>query len=516
MRSHPLLVVLIVAVVACAAQRAPFRGSAVVIPGSIEAVNYDLGGEGVGYHDSDANNKGGAYRPEDAVDMVACAACSLSGYNVGWTVPGEWLSYSVSIHKAGAYVITARVASDGAGGSFHFELDGKAITAATFIPDSGGWRALVSLSIPAQFDRTGNAVLYLKMDTGSRSGYIGNFAYFNIVPADGSPVGGGPLIFSDEFDTFNPNVWRHERTANGGGNNEFNYHTGSKNNSYVRNGVLYLRPTLTSDRLGTKAVEGGYTLNMNNEAGGCTQGEWRTCSRTSGNGNVLPPIQSVRVNTRGTISCTYCHVQFRARLPRGDWLWPALWLLPVDSVYGGWPASGEIDVMEARGNAMGYSAGGVDHSSSALHWGPHFPIDSYYMTRGDYWGKGALSNDFHTFGVIWSPQGLTTYVDNVTNVVLKVDFTEKSFWTRGNFAAGGYKNPWLGRANSAPFDQPFYLVLNVAVGGKFFPDGSGKPWSNNDGWAAAAKFWKARDTWYPTWKGEAAAMAVDWIRIYDL
>ena len=72
----------------------------------------------------------------------------------------------------------------------------------------------------------------------------------------------------------------------------------------------------------------------------------------------------------------YGKVEVVAKLPEGDWLWPAIWMLPEDSVYGEWPRSGEIDIMEARGNAPGYSAGGRDIITSTLHWG-----ESLFLSR---------------------------------------------------------------------------------------------------------------------------------------
>ena len=59
-------------------------------------------------------------------------------------------------------------------------------------------------------------------------------------------------------------------------------------------------------------------------------------------------------------------------MPKGDWIWPALWMLPKLNAYGKWPASGEIDICESRGNAPGYPAGGVDTFGSTLHWGPNW------------------------------------------------------------------------------------------------------------------------------------------------
>ncbi|CAN0329180.1 unnamed protein product, partial [Laminaria digitata] len=81
--------------------------------------------------------------------------------------------------------------------------------------------------------------------------------------------------------------------------------------------------------------------------------------------------------TAGTFSFRYGRIETKVKLPKGDWLWPAIWLLPENNDYGLWPASGEIDIMESRGNAPSYGEGvsgigGVDTASSAIHWGPHY------------------------------------------------------------------------------------------------------------------------------------------------
>lgn len=341
-------------------------------------------------------------------------------------------------------------------------------------------------------------------------------------PTSALPPPGGPLIFSDDFDKLDLSKWQYEVTASGGGNGEFEYYTSHSNNSYVRDGVLFLRPTLTSDRFGEAAVESGYTLNL--WAEGCTTNDNGGCTRTSGNGRVLPPIQSARLNTQGKFDCKYCHVQFSARLPRGDWIWPALWMLPTGATYGGWPRSGEIDIMESRGNNACYPTGGVDKFGSTLHWGPHFPIDPYNRTHTQYrMPAGDLAEDFHVYGLIWNTTGLLTYIDSLDNIVLNVSF-DQTFYSRGNFSAKGLENPWPNGSNATPFDKPFFLLMNVAVGGignevgQYFPDEAGqKPWKNSGSQESAmASFWQQRHQWLPSWKGEDVAMAVDWVRVYQL
>ena len=77
----------------------------------------------------------------------------------------------------------------------------------------------------------------------------------------------------------------------------------------------------------------------------------------------------------------YGKVEVRAKLPIGDWLWPAIWLLPRNNQYGNWPASGEIDIMESRGNPPSYPPGGYDQFSSTLHWGPDYSQNAWEKTH---------------------------------------------------------------------------------------------------------------------------------------
>ena len=157
----------------------------------------------------------------------------------------------------------------------------------------------------------------------------------------------------------------------------------------------------------------------------------------------------------------------------------------INNHKGVWPASGEIDIMESRGNDPSYSEGGVDSFGSTLHWGPFFGADKYSMTHAEYklpTGK-TFSDDFHVFGLYWDKDEMYTYLDTTDNVVLKVPINE-SFWKLGGFDANpNLNNPWEGSGSNdnAPFDQDFFLILNVACGGTnaYFPDGQGgKPWNN--------------------------------------
>jgi hypothetical protein len=98
----------------------PFGGTAWAIPGTVQAEDFDLGGQSVGYYDNSPGNSGGKYRSTD-VDIEA----SSVGYNVGWVGAGEWLRYTVNVVTSGTYTLTARVASNGSGGTFYVEFGGS-------------------------------------------------------------------------------------------------------------------------------------------------------------------------------------------------------------------------------------------------------------------------------------------------------------------------------------------------------------------------------------------------------
>lgn len=118
--------------------------------------------------------------------------------------------------------------------------------------------------------------------------------------------------------------------------------TNSTNNTFIEDGILYMVPTLTSDSIGTAAIFNNYTYNIT----GCTTANITACGATSNatSKSVINPVMSSRISTINSTSITYGKIEIRAKLPKGDWLWPALWMLPVDNTYGRWPLSGEIDV----------------------------------------------------------------------------------------------------------------------------------------------------------------------------
>ncbi|WP_411026668.1 hypothetical protein, partial [Salmonella sp. s54395] len=112
----------------------------------------------------------------------------------------------------------------------------------------------------------------------------------------------------------------HEMTAGGGGNWEFQYYTNNRSNSYVRDNVLYLKPTLTADKEGEAFLTSG-TLNLwgASPADLCTGNNWWGCERTGSFNNILNPIQSARLRTVNSFAFKYGKIEIFAQMPKGDW-----------------------------------------------------------------------------------------------------------------------------------------------------------------------------------------------------
>jgi len=156
---------------------------------------------------------------------------------------------------------------------------------------------------------------------------------------------------------------------------------------------------------------------------------------------------SARLRTMGKGDWTYGRFEIRAKLPAGQGLWPAIWMFSTDAVYGGWAASGEIDIVEARGQNPTEVLG-------TIHYGGSWPNnqssgDSYSLT------SGTFTSSFHTFVLEWTEGQMVWFVDG----------TPYQTQTEWNTTSAAYP---------APFDRRFHLLLNVAVGGNFpgAPDAS--------------------------------------------
>ena len=235
------------------------------------------------------------------------------------------------------------------------------------------------------------------------------------------------LVWSDEFNYDgqpDPAKWAYDTGGNGWGNNELQYYTvADTNNAVVHNGLLNItarkiqkdKRSYTSARLVTK-----------------NKGDW--------------------VNGKIEVSC---------KLPGGRGLWPAIWMLPTDWSYGGWPNSGEIDIMEHVGFKM-------DSVFCSIHTQSFNHIIHTQKTKGI--KITDPYNSFHVYAIEWDQQKIIFLLDSVPVF---------SYGNTGN----GHKE-W-------PFDKRFHLLLNLAVGGN---------WGGQQG---------IDDTIFP------ATMAVDYVRVYQ-
>lgn len=146
---------------------------------------------------------------------------------------------------------------------------------------------------------------------------------------------------------------------------------------------------------------------------------------------------SARLLTRERQAWKYGRFEIKAKLPTGNGTWPAIWMLPEDWEYGGWPASGEIDIMEHVGHEP-YRVYATVHTDAYNHLKSTQDTDTLRVADAE--------QEFHQYAIEWTPENITWYVDGDA-------YSE--FQNEGNT----YKE-W-------PFDQPFHLILNIAVGGNW-------------------------------------------------
>lgn len=151
---------------------------------------------------------------------------------------------------------------------------------------------------------------------------------------------------------------------------------------------------------------------------------------------------SARIRTKGKLDFLYGRVEARMRVPAGQGLWSAFWMLPTADLYGIWAASGEIDVMETINSA--------DRLYQTIHFGGSWPNNQ--SLGSNVFRPTTYADGFHTYAVEWEPDSIRWFINDVETYVL-----HSPSWN----SAGA---PWNQRA---PFDQPFHLLLNLAVGGNW-------------------------------------------------
>lgn len=235
------------------------------------------------------------------------------------------------------------------------------------------------------------------------------------------------MTYHDEFNVGNSdlNGWNHDLgTNNGWGNGEQENYTNSSANANVS----------------TDPTTGIGSLNINAIASGSGSNETYT---------------SARIRSDAIFSQTYGLFEFRAKLPVGQGLWPAIWMMPENSSYGGWPTSGEIDVLESKGQNSGLVQG-------SLHSGNSYNTEDNQTQTFANSGKepaGFSTSDWHTYDLEWNAGSGST----PASISYFVDSIKYNTFTGGWVVPGSAPNGDV----SAPFDKPFYIILNLAVGGNY-------------------------------------------------
>lgn len=152
----------------------------------------------------------------------------------------------------------------------------------------------------------------------------------NIINKPISNFCSGEIIFDEDFNKLDKSVWKLENSMGiGGGSKEFQWYVNSEENAYVEDGILHIKPTLTSDIYGEEFLYNGHVVIPDDE---CTSAIFDGCDKKANLSDIINPIRSVRMNTFNSFSFKYGVMEVKAKTPSGDWLFPALWMNPRYSV----------------------------------------------------------------------------------------------------------------------------------------------------------------------------------------
>ncbi|XP_018335441.1 beta-1,3-glucan-binding protein [Agrilus planipennis] len=311
------------------------------------------------------------------------------------------------------------------------------------------------------------------------------------------------LIFEETFDTWRPDLWSLEQRFAGAPDYEFVVYSNNPTYTKVANGVLSIHPIPIENQYGNGFVTLPNGLDLGDR---CTGVHGTTeCFQKPTAWLILPPVLSGRMNTKKSFSFTYGTVQIRAKLPKGDWIYPQLFLNSKNEEYGRLYESGQIRIAFSPGNRNSNS----DLSAGCI-LGDSVAARNYGMRRLH--KEPGWCNDFHVYEMKWTPDGISVSVDgeNYGNIYPPQGGFAQEANTMGIATETGER--WRSGSKMAPFDKEMYLVLGVGAGGLCFPDSNTKPWKNNDP-KNQRNFYRAMNQWYPTWSNDSA-LIVDYVKVF--
>lgn len=281
-------------------------------------------------------------------------------------------------------------------------------------------------------DMSGNSVTYT---------IKGNSSYKDKLPSDMADI-----TVEDSSNPYTPSgwkmIWNDEFTGNKLDTTKWNYQEGFLLDENDINTAGWGNQELeyyTKDNVSVS--DGNLNIIMKKQSKEFSQKNDSTKKATA-------KYSSGKITTQNKFSVKYGRVDFRAKMPTGTGVWPAMWMLPNDSRYGSWPLSGEIDVFEGRGRTP-------DMVFGTLHYGAQWPnnintSDVFNMVQDGKKKTGIA--DWHVYSVVWDAEIIKIYCDG--KCYFKCTYGE---WYSGSDRGNAY----------APFDQRFYLILNLAAGGTF-------------------------------------------------
>ncbi|XP_050351738.1 beta-1,3-glucan-binding protein 2-like isoform X2 [Nymphalis io] len=262
----------------------------------------------------------------------------------------------------------------------------------------------------------------------------------------------------------------------------------------IENGTLIIKPDISN-----KEIHDDKYISWDLGSSCTAEFGTRECVQTPSGAQILPPVISGKISTKGLFSFKFGRIDVRAKLPIGNWLIPEINLEPVFHEYGKLHyTSGLMRVAYVRGNQ---EFSGNLYSGAVLT--DTEPGRSMFLKH--YYSSVNWNNDFHVYSLIWRPGSLQMLVDNLSYGTFNGD----NDYNLNNVPQAGR---WVNE--NAPLDQMFYISLGVRVGGiNDFEDSPLKPWKNSNS-KAMYKFWLSTLSWYSSWT--SPELVVDYVHVYAL